>query len=235
MKLRAIICDDEQKYIDEISSYLQKYCFEHDIACESDCFVSGKEALKSDTFYNIAFLDVELGEVTGLDIAKRLKDRNKNVIIFFITAYKKYIDDAMNLFALRFLEKPFDYMRFYSGLDKAIELINQDVVEFYLKDSGKIKRVNANDIMYVETMNHKTKVVLQDKVYYSATLLDEWEKKLTHNSFYRVHKSYMLNLDYVSEYKRDQVTLANENIVPISYRNQSDFRKYFNGYLKRRK
>ena len=235
MTINALICDDEYSCVNEITQYLVKYCKEHNISYSYDCFDSGEEAMTSNSIYNIAFLDVEIGNVTGLDIARKLKENNKNIIIFFITSYEKYIDDAMDLFALRFLKKPLDYSRFYSGLDKAIELINEDVVEFYLKDENKLIRLKSNEIIYIETLNHKTKIVTINKTYYSSKLIDEWEKELTHTSFSRIHKSFILNMDYISEYQRDHVKLTNGGFVPISYRKQSDFRKVFYQYLKRRK
>lgn len=235
MILNALICDDEEKYINDIVRYFEKYCFEHKITCQYNCFHSGEDAMSSEEFYNIAFLDVEIGNVKGLQIAEKLKQKNKNIIIFFITAYEKYIDDAMNLFALRFLKKPLDYTRFYSGLDKAIELINEDIVEFYIKDSNKIKKIKANQIIYIETLDHKTKVVTEKQIYYSANLISYWEAQLTHSNFYRVHKSYILNMDYIDEYQRNEVKLINGEIVPIAYRNQSEFRKYFYNQLKKRR
>lgn len=235
LTINALICDDEKSCVETIEKYLVKYCDEHNITCFYDCFNTSEEAIASETKYNIAFLDIEMGTISGLKIAEHLKQKNKNVIVFFITDYEKYTDDAMNLFALRFLKKPLDYTRFYSGLDKAIELINEDVVEFYLKDSRKLLRIKSNEIMYIETIGHKTKVVTVNGVYYSADLIDFWEKKLSHLSFYRIHKSYILNLDYVNEYQRIEVKLTNGEIVPISYRNQTTFRKYFYDYLKRRK
>ena len=235
LTINALICDDEYSCINEISQYLVKYCKEHNITYSYDCFNSAEDAINSNTTYNIAFLDIEIGSITGLDIAKKLKNNNKNIIIFFITSYEKYIDDAADLFALRFLQKPLDYSRFYSGLDKAIELINEDIVKFYLKDENKIIRLKSNKIIYIETLNHKTKIVTITKTYYSSKLIDEWEKDLTHTSFSRVHKIYILNMDYVSEYQRDQVKLTDGSFVPISYRKQAQFRKVFYQYLKRRK
>ena len=99
----------------------------------------------------------------------------------------------------------------------------------------QVLKIKSKDIMYVETLDHKTKVVTPDAIYYSSDLIDYWHKKLTHSSFYRVHKSYIVNLDYVNEYKRNEVKLINGEIIGISYRNQPDFRKYFFNYLKRRK
>ena len=135
MTINALICDDDNKCVDVILEYLLKYCEEKSITCFYDSFDNGQQALESTQTYNIAFLDIEIGDISGLEIAKRLKENNKNIIIFFITEYEKYIDDAMDLFALRFIKKPLDYQRFYTGLDKAIELINDETIEIFLKNS----------------------------------------------------------------------------------------------------
>jgi len=235
MTINALICDDEKQCCEIVLKYLQKYCEERNFTLFYDLYDNGEEALLSEKTYNIAFLDIEINNISGLDIAKHLKEKNKNVIIFFITEYEKYIDDAMDLFALRFIKKPLDYSRFYSGLDKAVELINEDDVEFYIKDTNKILKIKSKDIMYVETLDHKTKIVTTNGIYYSSELIEYWNKKLSHISFYRVHKSYVVNLDYVDEYKRNEVKLVNGEIVGISYRNQPAFRRYFFNYLKRRK
>lgn len=119
MSVKALICDDDTECRELTVSYFVRYCEDRGINYSYDSCDNAQDAIISEKAYDIAFLDVELGEKTGLDVAKFLKIRNKNVIIFFITEYEKYIDDAMNLFALRFIKKPLNYERFYKGLDKA--------------------------------------------------------------------------------------------------------------------
>lgn len=235
MVINALICDDEYKYIDEIAKCLDDYCYDHNIDHKVDTFLDGSLAIESAKYYNIAFLDIEIGKVSGLDIAKALKEKNKNVIIFFITAYEKYIDDAMNLFALRFIKKPIDFSRLYSGLEKAVELINEDDISFYLKDSKILQNVKAKEIMYIEIGDHKTKVITANKTYNSSENLDFWENELTNICFSRPHKSFVLNMEYIDKYERNQVTLKNGTIIPVAYRKQKEFRKTFWDYLKRRK
>lgn len=235
MVINALICDDEQKYIDEISTFLDGYCYDHSLTYKVDTFTDGQLAINSKKIYNIAFLDIEVGKISGLDIAKSLKDKNKNIIIFFITAYEKYIDDAMNLFALRFIKKPIDKTRLYSGIDKALSLINEDQIDFYLKDSGTIINLKANEIMYIEIGDHKTIVVTENKSYNSNEKLDYWEQKLTNVCFCRPHKSFIINMEFIEKYQRNEVTLKNNIIIPIAYRKQTEFRKIFWDYLKRRK
>ena len=235
MTINALICDDDNKCGDIILEYLLEYCEEKSITCFYDSFDNGQQALESTQTYNIAFLDIEIGDDSGIEIAKRLKENNKNIIIFFITEYEKYIDDAMDLFALRFIKKPLDYQRFCIGLDKAVELINDETIELFLKDANTVQKIKSKDIIYVETDDHKVKIVTTIGVFYSPNLIDYWEKKLTHISFYRVHKSYILNLDYIDQYKRNEVKLTTGEIIGVSYRKQSAFINYFFNYLKRRK
>lgn len=235
MTINALICDDDNKCGDIILEYLLQYCEEKNITCFYDLFDNGQKALESTKSYNIAFLDIEIDDISGLEIAKKLKENNKNIIIFFITEYEKYIDDAMDLFALRFIKKPLDYQRFYIGLDKAVELINDETIELFLKDANTVQKITAKDIIYLETDNRKVKIVTTMGVFYSSDLIDYWEKKLTHISFYRIHKSYILNLDYIEQYKRSEVKLTTGEIIGVSYRKQSAFRNYFYNYLKRRK
>ncbi len=235
MVINALICDDDQKCVDQISEYLDHYCYDHSLSYSVKSFTDGMQAIHSEAVYNIAFLDIEIGNVSGLDIAKTLKEKNKNIIIFFVTEYEKYIDDAMDLFALRFIKKPVTESRIYKGLDKAIDLINEDEISFYLKDSNQIKNIKSKDIIYVETGNHKTMVFTNSGCYESAQLLDYWERKLTNICFARPHKSFIVNMEYIDEYKRNEVKLKSGKIVPVAYKRQTEFRKIFWNYLKRRK
>ena len=219
MVINALICDDEQKYIEQIQKCLSDYCYDHSITYHIDTFANGMLAIHSPNAYNIAFLDIEID----------------NVVVFFITAYEKYIDDAMDLFALRFIKKPIDNMRLYGGIDKAVELINEDEISFFLKFSDTAVKIRANEIMYIEIGDHKTIIFTENNNYESSENLDYWEHKLTNVCFSRPHKSFILNMEYVDKYKRNEVTLKNGKIIPIAYRNQKDFRKIFWDYLKRRK
>lgn len=235
MIINALICDDEEQCVNKIYNCLDNFCYDHSLIYKADTFTNGLDAINSENTYNVAFLDIEIDNISGLDIAKELKKRNKNVIVFFITAYEKYIDDAMDLFALRYIKKPVSQERLYNGLEKAISLINEDEITIYLKDSDSIQKVKAGDIMYIEIGDHKTIISTKDKTYYSPENLDYWENLLTNVCFCRPHKSFILNMEYVYKYRRNEVLLTNNKIIPIAYRKQTDFRRIFSDYLKRRK
>lgn len=232
MTINALICDSEERYIADIEKNLEKYCAEHKIICKYDSFKSGQEALKYTDAYNIAFLDTETHSIKGLEFAAELRQRNKNIIIFFISEYDSCPDDALNLSSFHCIINPFDCAGFYKSLDKALDLINQTVVAFYIKNANKVSRITSDEIMYIETLPHKTKIVTKKQVYYSKNQITYWDSMLNYSRFYRVHKSFILNMDYVDEYKRNEVRLTNGEIVPVAYRRQTEFRKDFYEYIK---
>ncbi|MDD5796490.1 MAG: response regulator [Oscillospiraceae bacterium] len=88
--------------------------------------------MENNVSYDLAFLDIQMNEINGIPLAKNLMARNSKVVIFFVTAYNGYQDDAVDLRAFRFFEKPFDAARLYSGLDKAMGCIDESYVDIYL-------------------------------------------------------------------------------------------------------
>ena len=156
--MNILICDDERAYVNDIKNHVELFMDDHNYDTEIDTFYNGEELLKNcGKKYDIAFLDIEIGNVKGTDVAVKLKEANKNIIIFIITAYDKYLDEAMDLDVLRFIVKPLDAKRLYSGLEKAINLIDDRMVDFYLKYKDGAVRVSTSDIIYVEIFNRATK------------------------------------------------------------------------------
>ena len=137
----------------------------------------------------------------------------------------------MDLNVFRYIKKPLDVYRLKVGLDKAIESIDNTVYTFFLKQEKTSKSVNSNDIVYIETIGRFTKVVTTNGEYISDQKIDFWKEKLVASFFYHVHKSFIINLKHMTNYKRDTVTLLNKYEIPISYRKQSDFRSYFLRYF----
>ena len=102
--MRIAICDDEQNYRNLITKYIRFYFQEHLLDLEYDEFSSGEELLLSNKKFDIVFLDIEMNELNGIQTAKELNKRNKKTIIFIITAYQKYLDDAMDLNVFRYID-----------------------------------------------------------------------------------------------------------------------------------
>lgn len=229
--MRVLICDDEQMYVDDIKNHIELFFTENHIEADIDTFTNGEELLHCDTHYDIAFLDVEINSVKGTDIAKKLKNINEYVVIFIITSYNKYLDDAMDLNVLRFIVKPIDKERLFNGLKKAVSLIDNSCFEVFLKKDGSLIKVPVNDIMFIEVDGKKTIVQTKDKKCFSNDRIKIWKKRLSMSFFFQVHSSFIINMKYISKYDRDEVIINNQYKIPVAYRKQTEFKNYFTNYF----
>lgn len=229
--MKIAICDDEKKYTDEIEKNVKAILAEQNITAEYDVFSDSKEIYNCNNFYDVAFLDIEMEPYSGIDIAKKLKTVNPYIIIFIITSYDSYLDDAMDLNVFRYIKKPLDCKRLRKGIVKALDNIDSQNITFILKDGEKTKTVLSDDIVYIETAGRTTKVVTVDNEFISDSKINFWKSKLIASFFYNVHKSFIINMKHISDYKRDTVTLMGKYNIPVSYRRQAEFRGFFFKYF----
>lgn len=232
--MKIAICDDEQIYIDNIAEHLDIFSAENNIDFEKCIFTSSADILASDIRFDIAVLDVEMDNINGIKLGSELRKRNPHIILIYVTAYRKYLDDALNLNAVRFFEKPLDPQRFYRGLHDAVKRIDNTSISFYLKDQELTERISAQDIIFVEIEKRKTKVVTRDKEYHSDHHISFWQDKLTSTIFISPHKSYIINFNYVTAYERNYVILDERYKVNIARNKQADFYRKFMQYVEGR-
>lgn len=228
--MKIAICDDEKFFADEIKTKVENFMRENNIQAyiHTSCC---SETFDNESFYDIAILDIEMPGVNGIEIATKLKKINPYITIFFITSYDKYLDDAMDLNVFRYLKKPIDDNRFFSALSKCIAYIDNNSLTVFAVNTSKAKSIKLNDIIYIEIVGRKTRLVTANDEFISDNKIDYWENKLTQGFFYRIHKSYIVNLKHITAYERDSVTLEDKYVLPVSYRKQKDFRQVFMKYL----
>ncbi len=232
--MKILICDDEVKYLDELKIYVEKYMHNKLINFHIDATTNSNDIIDNSVSYDLAFLDIQMDKVDGISLAKELKKRNNKVVVFFITSFNEFQDDAMDLRAFRFFEKPFVTERLYSGLDKAMEYIDESYLDFYAYNEKTQTRILVDDVMYIEHQNRKLFINTTNGQYSTKEKLDELYKKLPHSFFYQVHKSFLVNLHYIDKYDYTELYLNNGCRIPIASRKQSGFHKYWFAYLRRR-
>lgn len=241
--MNIAICDDEKPFRDSLEKHLKTYYNEKSIPLNILHFSSGEALLNSQILFDLVFLDVEMGTLNGIDTGKELKQKNPHGITFVITAFDGYLDDAFQIRAFRFLQKPLDVLRLYKALDDVAELLNNEMIVFYDVQSGENVRVYTNDIIFIEIEKKKTKIVTVSRVYYSKEKISSWANKLNGISFVRPHASFIANLDYSIQHTRTQLVLAKKDVngkiiekyeIPISSKNQAEMKRLFFYVLERR-
>ncbi len=232
--MRIAICDDDEKCLNNLKVHIESYMKSHGINAEFYAFTTPPhEILESNTAFDLAFLDIQMPEIDGITLAKELKKRNNKVILFFITAFDEYRDEAMDLQIFRFFDKPLDINRLYSGLDRAMEFIDKSYIDIYLESNNKQIRVPVDDIKYIKRENRKNTVFTVDGIFNANGSFDELIRKLPNTFFYLVHKSFYVNIHYITEYGYKEIYIDDTRIA-VATRKQADFHKYWFNYVKRR-
>ncbi len=226
--MKIAICDDETKYIDDVERHLKQYFIEHGLSLNLFKYNNGIELLNSNNNFDIVFLDIEMPDLNGIELGKKLQMSNPDLVLIYITAYNHYLDEALDLGITRFFDKPIDSKRFYKGLDKAIEKLDKTEVHIHLKDSNNgIVTVKMNNIIMVEIEKRKTRIVTKDGIYHSKNSIKTWRERLNKSYFESPHNSYIVNTNYITYFCKEYIILDNEYNVPISYPRRVEFKKKF--------
>ncbi|MBR2893153.1 MAG: response regulator transcription factor [Clostridia bacterium] len=229
--MKIAICDDEEKYVKETETKVKNILVEQNINAEFDLYNSSSAIYNCEKFYDIAFLDIEMKPYSGIKIAEKLKEINPYIVIFIITSYDEYLDDAMDLNVFRYIKKPLDERRLKTGVCKALEMIDNNVITFFLKSGNKSVSVISDDIIFVETVGRTTRIVTVKGEFVSENKMTFWKEKLSASFFFPVHKSFIINMKHLTGYKRDTVTLSETYSIPVAYRKQAEFRSYFFNFV----
>ena len=232
--MKILICDDEERYQNDLKVHVEEYMNNHFIKYEIYATIDSKEVFENEVSYDLAFLDIQMDDVDGISLAKELKKRNGKIVVFFVTSHNQFQDDAMDVRAFRFFEKPFDVNRLYSGLDKAMEYIDEAYVDVFLYNEKSHVRLPVDEIIYIKRENRRVTLVSTSGRFDTRESFDEWCETLPNSFFYQVHKSFLVNLHYVDTYKYTELYLTNGERIAIAPRKQAEFHKYWFAYLRRR-
>ena len=206
------ICDDDLNFIKTIKEHLSFYSGEHNADFEIHTFTNSQNLINSNIKFNIAILDVEMPGCNGIELGKILREKNHHIVLMYITSHK----------------------RFYDGLDNALKRIDNTTIKFFLKENNASVRINASDIIYIEIEpigHRKTKVVTEEKTYISSNKIAFWEEHLISSLFVKTHKSYIINMEYITKYENDIVQLDNNYNIPVSRNFKSAVHKAFVRYM----
>ncbi len=211
--MRVFILEDEYLARERLKRFLQKIP-DVEVVGEAE---SKEEALekipKSDV--DVVFLDVKLPDGTGLEVARYILDQELNPYIIFATAYGEYALEAFKVNAVDYILKPYEFEDVENAINKVKNLENkrtninniakflENTQEFFIpvKHLGKLILLKPSDIYYIKAELSETIIRTKDNEYFSNKKLYELESILKPKGFFRVHKSYLVNLSKIKEMK----------------------------------
>lgn len=232
--MRILICDDDDLIITQLQKYLKEFFEQIHLKCPEIAIFPDGESLLSDTGEkDILFLDVEMPGLNGIYVGNELKKYNKDIIIFIVTSYSEYLDEAMKFHVFRYLSKPLEKQRLFRNLKDALQYYNTNTIKLTIETKQDIYTVRTNDIIFVEANGHTIIVHTIEKDYESIHNMQYWSHNLPKNCFFQIHRSYIVNFEYVTNFDCGTVHLYNNQFTAyLARRNHSHFREAYLLYLE---
>ena len=231
--IQTIAIDDEPLALQLVTGYIKKTPF-LELVGEFDNPISAMEFLDQNAV-DLIFLDIQMPDLIGTDFSRTLGQGPK---IIFTTAYEKYALEGYRLEAVDYLLKPFGYDEFLIAAQKARKLIDLEqkatanTIEannefLFLKSEYKIRRINFNDILYIEGLKDYIKVFLvnEHKPILSLNTIKSLEAKLPATKFMRVHRSFIVNLDRIQTVERFRIVFGQE-YIPVGDQYKEKFQEF---------
>ncbi|MCE2614102.1 LytTR family DNA-binding domain-containing protein [Flavobacteriaceae bacterium D16] len=242
MKLKALIIEDEANSRDILRNFLERYCPEVALSGEADNIEAGLELIQS-AKPDVVFLDVEMPYGNAFDLLEQLEVRNFETV--FVTAYNAYAMEALNNHAAYYLMKPINIeelikaVTYVKEIKEKEQFLEKRVLKSRIqKAEGKItlpqqdgfKVLDIADIIYCKADDNYTEIFLKDKKYLVSKTLKYFEDALKDFSFARIHKSYLVNVNEVLQYKKGKggsVVVSNGKELMVSASKKRQFLSHF--------
>lgn len=214
---RFAICDDNPADADYVASLIRAWNRERGIPLQIDSYPSAEAflfAYEEDNSVDVLLLDIEMGAMSGVELAKELRAMNAGLQIVFVTGYMEYISQGYDVEALHYLIKPVTEERMEAVLDRAMARLRTRENALFLSVGGSRVRLPLHEIRYLEVLKNYV-TVHADREYSVKRTLNELEQNLD-DGFYRIHRSMIVNLRFVKKVARFQVTLKDGRELPLS-------------------
>lgn len=232
--MRIAICDDEEKYRIQLKTVLDKLLINTDDDIETFSDGNILAAKFAESPFGLVFLDIEMPEIDGITLARKLRAVSEKDFIVFLTGHVEYALEGYEVNALRYLTKPVD-------IDKLKEVLNyvRDKIgsarQIIIREDGEEIILNVNDVVYIESMNQNVRIVTTTGEHTIRYNIGDFEEQLKDDGFFRSHRGYLISLSKVKKLIKTDVVLdggADEIVLPVSRSNIKPLKDALYSYVE---
>lgn len=217
--MRIAICDDEEVQRKLIKRYLEEWAGKNGIIPEIRLFSSGEEfsfAWEDDRSYDLLIFDIEMGKLSGMELAGNIRRQDEEIPILFVTGYDSYMAQGYEVAALHYLLKPVNAEKFFAVMDKLKKKGKQEEKLFFQADNGSLS-LPVSKIWYVEARAHHCILYTADEEYVLYSSISEMAQYLgKRKEFMRCHRSYLVNVQHIAAIVKPELILDDKRRIPVS-------------------
>ena len=233
--MKIVLCEDDlqqQEWMKEAIFEWQKTAA---VQVELFVYASGEELFFKQEEWAAAdtvILDIELKEMNGMEIARRIRSVDEKIPLFFATGYEKYVFEGYEVGAVSYIMKPIDKQKLFQTLDRVKAMAEEREKCLLLEDAAEVKRIYLKDILYIESVGHYCNIVTPQETIQVRDSISKLAEKTAHGTFFACHRSYLVNMAYVSRITKKDMILDNEMAIPIARGKWEGANKAFIKYYK---
>lgn len=235
--LRIAVCDDKESVTTAIEKLIFQACDRENIVCEVDVFFNGMNMIEymehENVYYDIIYLDIVMKGISGLETAKRLRKKDMEILIIYVTAYTRYMLDAFEAEPFRFITKPINREKFYEIFASANQRVLKKHAYFNYSIKREHRKIPMKDIYYFESGKRLISTVTTKGIIQFYGKIDDIEKEMIESGmqFLRIHQSFLVNFHYIYKFTFDKVFLVNGQELLISKVREKAIRRQYLDYF----
>ena len=217
--IHILICDDDPIFATLLSQKLMQLPTFNSKGMDVRCVTATGDVMQEDFLgIDILFLDIDMGAINGIDVARHMRQTHKDIILIFVTNFKEYAPDGYEVNAFRYLAKQELDSKLSDYFTQALSVyqVKQQKVEIFC--GGEPVPVPLQSLVYIESLGHEQCLHLlngpRDKLS-TRTTLNELEKMLAPHGFLRIHKGYLVNMAYIQTLQSTGARLNTGESIPV--------------------
>ena len=229
------VCDDVKAEIDLVVNLIDDYAVRYDYDIHCKAFSSGEDLLRSKQIFDMYILDYQMDGMDGMELADKLrKEKNVESYIVFLTAYMHFVQEAFKVNTHRFLHKPVKTEELYEALN-SLMLPTVYARHISLKRVTQEDIIYTNDIICIEAQGKTSLVTMKNESIEYNHLMKDIYDMLPKQLFFKVHRSYIVNFEYIKNYSiRDRlIVMKDGRKIPVSRDLINDFVHEHKQYVER--
>ncbi len=232
MQITIAVCDDDAEQVKRLRGLLCGWSADKPFAVNISEYESAEQFLFEypDSPCDLLLLDIEMGGLDGMSLARKLRAGGDMLPIIFITGYSEHISEGYDVEALHYLLKPLDSEKLVAVLDKYADRREEKTEEILISCDGRPTHVPTREIVYIEAFGRKTQIHFSDKSVSDCDMNIGKFGDLT--GFIHCHRSYIVNLRYIRSIGRDSVSLDGGGEIPLSRRLYNEVSRKFIDFYK---
>ena len=231
--INIAICDDEQVILNSIQKLVTDFFHSQNIESKIFLFSSGEELLGSGKDIDILFLDIQMKQLNGIETARKIRSKGYKGFLIFITVLKEMVFQSFEVQPFDYLLKPIKYDNFQKTMERLLlSMKSADKENLLIQRGSESSIVSFGEIIFCEIIDRKVYVHLKlAEVIDYYDRIENLEKKLD-NRFFRCHRSYLINLQYLISYKNGFAHMVENHQIPVSRLRSKEFSNVILQYMK---